>query len=178
LALPKPDQGWFLLTAVPMIELSDNERQLGASCVLAPNQRVNPLSHLPQMKRGNYADCLYAASYAQQKGAREALFIDPQENILEGSTCNIFAVIDNQLVTPPSGSLILAGVMRRQIIETANNAGLRVIEKELPLTALLQADEVFLCNSLIEILPVSVIDGQSCKRGERWQSLLTIVKYG
>lgn len=172
LSLPAATHGWFLLTAVPLSELNDQQRQAGASCVLAPNQRVNPLSHLPQMKRGNYADCLYAAEYARQKGAREALFCDPQENILEGSTSNIFAVIADQLVTPPTGSLILAGVMRRQLIDTANQIGLSVVEKNLPLTTLRQAAEIFLCNSLIEILPVSRINGQTCKRGNCWRMLL------
>ncbi|HEY5674933.1 MAG TPA: aminotransferase class IV [Malonomonas sp.] len=178
LTLPAPDQGWFLLTAVPYDEPSDQERQAGADCVLAPNQRVNPLSHLPQMKRGNYADCLYAANYAQQKGAREALFVDAGGNVLEGCTSNIFAVIDDQLVTPPTGTLILAGVMRRQILAAANEIGLKIAEETLPLVRLRQADEIFLSNSLIEILPVNYLDGQVCKRGGRWRSLLARVNGG
>jgi len=178
LTLPDPAQGWFLLTAVATSELSEQERQAGAICVIAPNQRVNPLSQLPQMKRGNYADCLYAANYAQQKGAREALFCAANGNILEGSTSNIFAVIENQLVTPPTESLVLAGVMRRQIINAASETGMTVAEKMLPLMTLLQADEIFLSNSLIEVLPVSIIEGQPCNRGQYWQSLLAKVKCG
>ena len=172
LALPKPEQGWFLLTAVALTELSDAERQTGAPCVSAPNQRINPLSHLPQMKRGNYADCLYAADYAQQKGAREALFLDQQRNVLEGNSSNIFAIIDNRLITPPINNLILAGVMRRQVINAAVAIGLPTVEQNLPLTALQQADELFLSNSLIDILPINSIDGHLVKRGHRWQALL------
>ena len=176
LSLPEPRQSWFLLTAAPMTEINNQDRQTGTACVIAPNQRVNPLNHLPQMKRGNYADCLYAADFARQKGAGEALFSDAQGNILEGDTSNIFAVIGNQLVTPPTGSLILAGVMRRQVINAATETGFTVVEQPLQLAILQQAEEIFLTNSLIDILPVSSLDGQATNRGSHWQSLLEKVQ--
>jgi branched-subunit amino acid aminotransferase/4-amino-4-deoxychorismate lyase len=172
LNLPAADAGWYLLTAVSLAETKDSEREIGADCITALNQRVNPLSHLPQMKRGNYADCLYAIDYARSKGAREALFVDPDGNVLEGSTSNLFALIDRHLVTPPVGRTILAGVMRRQLIETATEIGIEVDERDLKLEELTSADEVYLSNSLIDILPVASINGRPVKRGENWKSLL------
>lgn len=171
LAWPTAAQNRFLITATTFAELNADERQSGAVCMIAPNQRVNPVSHLPQMKRGNYIDCLYAANYARQSGAREALFIDQNQNILEGGTSNLFAIIDDRLVTPPTGTLVLDGIMRRQVIDTALELGILVIERKLPLTELMQAEEVFLTNSLIDILPVSSIDGQTINRGDYWKSL-------
>ncbi len=176
LALPESENGWYLITAVPLEEISASERESGASCISAPNLRVNPLSHLPQMKRGNYADCLYAADYARHNDAREALFIDPDGMVLEGSTSNIFALRDRRLVTPPTSNLVLAGVMRQQIIDAAIEFGVLVTERDLPLTELLQADEVFLTNSLVDILPVASIDGQPQKRNDLWKSLLKILR--
>ena len=172
LAWPPSAQGRFLITATEYIELTDDERQAGVACSIAPNQRVNPTSHLPQMKRGNYIDCLYAANYARQSGAREALFIDQQQNILEGATSNLFAIIDDRLVTPPIGSLILNGIMRQQVIKAAAELGILAIKRDLPFKELMQAEEIFLTNSLFDIFPVASIDGQPVNRGDCWKSLL------
>ncbi|MDX2496119.1 MAG: aminotransferase class IV [Desulfuromusa sp.] len=172
LAWPPPEQSRFIITATEYSEFSADERRAGAACIVAPNQRINPVNHLPQMKRGNYADCLYAANYALQSGAREALFIDQQQNILEGNTSNLFAIIDDRLVTPPTGTLVLNGIMRQQVIDTAAELGILVIERELPMIELMQAEEMFLTNSLIDILPIYSIDGQTVSRGDNWKSLL------
>ena len=169
LRFPQTSEGYFLLTATPLTELSAEERKLGANCVLAPNQRVNPLDHLPQMKRGNYADCLYAANYAHGKGVREALFVDPAGHLLEGATSNLFAIIEQRLVTPPTDKIVLAGVMRRQIIDTAAELGITVVERRLQLEEIFTAEEAFLSNSLIDILPISAIAGNPVARGERWK---------
>lgn len=176
LAWPAADRNRFLLTAKDYTELTDDERQIGATCIIAPNHRTNPVNHLPQMKRGNYADCLYAANYARQSNAGEALFIDSQQNILEGSTTNIFAMIDERLVTPPVGNLILDGIMRRQIIKTAAELGILVTERNLPVAELHHADEVFLTNSLIDILPVASLGGKAINRGDCWKSLLKTLR--
>lgn len=176
LALPDPDSGWYLLTAAPLDEIDNAAREAGAACVIAPNQRINPLNHLPQMKRGNYADCLYAANYARSKGAREALFVDSAGNFLEGSTSNLFALINNRLITPPLGRNILAGVMRRQVIHAATELGISSTESELPKESLLGAEEAFLCNSLIDILPIVTLDGLPLNRGENWKSILKTLK--
>ncbi len=173
---PANNKGNFLLTAVEYNEPTDAERQAGVACIIAPNQRINPLSHLQQMKRGNYADCLYAANYAHQAGAREALFMDQQNNIQEGATSNIFALIEDRLITPPIDNLILAGVMRQQIIDTAAELGVLVVEQKLSLDELIAADEIFLTNSLIDILPVASINNQTINRGDCWKSILKTLK--
>lgn len=172
LSWPAAEQSWFLLTATEYDEPTDTERQSGAACIIAPNRRINPVSHLPQMKRGNYADCLYATNYARKSGADEALFIDQNQHVLEASISNLFAIIDDRLITPPTGTLILEGIIRQQVINTAAELGIIVSERELPLGELMQAQEAFLTNSLIDILPISSIDGEKINRGTVWKSLL------
>lgn len=171
LMFPEKQSGWYLLTAVPYTELSQTEQLSGADCVLAPNQRVNPLSHLPQMKRGNYLDCLYAANFAKRQGAREALFVEENDSVLEGATSNIFAMVDGNLVTPPLGALVLGGIMRREVIATATELGMRVVERELLLKEVMEADEAFLSNSLIDVLPIARIDGQPLRRSAHCQEI-------
>jgi len=170
--LPEKESGWFMLTAVEISELENNERESGAITVLAPNRRSNPLSHLPQMKRGNHADCLYAADYARQKGARESLFIDDQGSVLEGSSSNIFAFCEGKLTTPPLGHMILGGIMRQQLFGTATELGLVVEERNFSLNELLEAEEVFLSNSLVELLPIDSIANRKVRRGSIWRDLL------
>lgn len=169
------DDNWFALTAVAASRLDTDERELGTSCVRAPNRRSNPLDHLPQMKRGNHADCLYAADYARKHNAREALFVE-QGLIIEGSSSNIFVRCGDQLYTPPLGKLVLAGVTRRQIISASIEFGLQIIEEALPIERVLQADETWLSNAMVELLPVARIDGQELKRGKLWQKIHSLYK--
>jgi len=171
LLYPAAGQSWFLLTATPYDEINERHREHGISCCLAPNQRINPFSHLPQCKHGNYADCLYARNIARRQQADEALFIDHRGNLLEGTTSNIFAVIDNQLVTPPLGNLVLNGIMRHQVIESSKEIGISWVERPLPLTDAINASEIFICNSLIDLVPVNTIAGNTIQRGEYWKDI-------
>jgi len=175
LQLPPAAQGRFFILARPYAEPTASERAAGAACVVAPNRRVNPLSHLPQMKRGNYADCLYAADFARRRGAREALFVSAEGCVLEGATSNLFALQGDVLVTPPAGELVLAGIMRRQVLRAAAGLGLKVAERDLLLDELFAADEVFLTNSLIDLLPVRQIEGRPLRRGTLVERLRTAI---
>lgn len=171
LVRPALEQGWFLLTAVPYHEMDERSRVQGISCCLAPNQRVNPFSHLPQLKHGNYADCLCARDHAHRQQTDEALFVDHSGNLLEGATSSLFAVINNQLVTPPLGNLVLNGIMRRQVIESAKELCIPCVEQPLPLADTFKATEIFICNALIGVVPVNEIAGKRIKRGEYWKDI-------
>lgn len=172
LQFPHGDKAWFLLTAVPHEPADNSTVQRGTVCCLAPNRRVNPLSHLPQLKRGNYADCLFARNHALRNGAEEALFVDSRGYLLEGATSNLFALINKRLVTPPAGRLVLKGVMRQQVIAAARELGILTIERPLHLTEACSADEVFLTNSIIDLQPVRRIDDHPIATGTCWQDLL------
>jgi branched-chain amino acid aminotransferase len=165
LDFPPADQSHFFITATPYREPQPSEREQGVACVFAPNHRVNPLSHLPQMKRGNYADCLYAANHARNRGAREALFRTTGQQVLEGATSNLFILQSGTLLTPPAGELVLAGIMRRQVLQAAGDLGLPIAERAIVVDELHAADEVFLTNALIDTLPVATLEGRPLRRG-------------
>lgn len=175
LALPPAESGHFFINAAPYQEPDSAVRQQGVVCVFAPNRRVNPLSHLPQLKRGNYADCLYAADYARRKGAREALFQTEDGQVLEGATSNLFIIKDNILLTPPAGELVLAGIIRRQVLLAAQNLKLPAKEQPITVDELFTADEAFLTNSLFALLPVAQIEGRPLNRGPWTARLATSV---
>lgn len=165
LEFPPAERSHFFIQALPYSEPLHSEREQGVACVFAPNRRVNPLSHLPQMKRGNYADCLYAANHARRRGAREALFRTDDNLVLEGATSNLFILHQGKLLTPPSGELVLAGVMRRQVLQAAAQLGLPAEERPVTIEELFAADEAFLTNALIDTLPVATVEGRPLRRG-------------
>ena len=169
--LPTPGGGRFVIQARPYAEPSAAQRAAGALCVLAPNRRVNPLSHLPQMKRGNYADCLYALDHARRRGAREALFVTPEGALLEGTTSNLFLVRDGVLLTPPAGDLVLAGILRRQVLDAAARRDIPVRVEQVSLPDLYAAGEVFLTNALTGPLPVANVEGRAVARGDLAETL-------
>jgi branched-chain amino acid aminotransferase len=79
----------------------------------------------------------------------------------------------NTLVTPPAGELVLAGIMRRQVLRAAATLGLRVEERALQLDELFAADESFLSNSLIDLLPVDRLEGRPLRRGTLAEQVLS-----
>ncbi|MGE4543621.1 MAG: aminotransferase class IV [Pedobacter sp.] len=173
---PPKENARTLITASAYVEPDENQIRSGANCVFAPNRRVNPLSHLPQMKRGNYADCLYAARFAQAKGAREALFCNDEGHVLEGATSNLFIVKDNILITPEAGEVVLAGIMRRHILQIAKTLGLATEERPISKKDLILADEAFLSNALIDIMPIARIEATEIKRGKQAIKLLQKIR--
>lgn len=175
-AFPPAERGRFVISAAPYREPTGTGRAAGIDCLFAPNRRVNPLSHLPQMKRGSYADCLYAANYARRRGAREALFATEDGLVLEGATSNLFLLRGRTLVTPAAGGLVLAGIMRRQILSAAERLGYGSEEREISADELFAADEVFITNALIDLLPVASVEGRPLKRGPETLELLAALR--
>ncbi len=173
LAFPPAQEGRQIITASPYLEPDEAGRRQRVSCVFAPNRRVNPLSHLPQMKRGNYADCLYAAAHARSRGAREALFITDDQRLLEGATSNLFIVTGKTLVTPPAGELVLGGIMRRQVLKTARALDMSTEERDITVEELYDADEAFLTNALIDVLPIASAEGRTIARGAMAETILS-----
>ena len=110
---------------------------------------------------------------ADEAGAEEAILI--RDGLaLEGSTSNLFIVLDGVLVTPPKGQLLLPGITRDLVLELAERAGLASREADVPVAALRNAEEVWITSSTREVMPVTRLDGQligSGKPGAAWQRI-------
>lgn len=94
---------------------------------------------------------------ALQRGAAEALLIRAGE-LTEGSSSNAFAVIDGVLRTAPPDGRILRGITREVIIELARGCGIDVREQAVPAAQLASVQELFICSSVREVVPVIQID--------------------
>jgi len=102
---------------------------------------------------------------AEQLGASEAI-LHRNNYITEGATSNVFIAKDGEIYTPAKGKLLLTGITRDLIIELAENVAIKVHQKAISLSELVNADEVWISSSSREISPVTQIDGKIIGTGE------------
>ena len=115
---------------------------------------------------GNYMNSIMANTEARQGGFDEAILLDAQGYVAEGSGENIFTVRDGVLYTPAL-DVALDGITRRSVIAIASEMGLKVVEKRLTRDELYVADEVFFTGTAAEVTPIREIDGRQIGIGER-----------
>lgn len=120
---------------------------------------------LAGVKTTSYAASVAGRVAAQRAGADDALFVGPDDRVLEGTGSNLFALMGERIVTPPLEEAVLPGVTRRHVLDVAAGCGLIVAEEPLHLSDLFEADEVLLTSSLREVYPVRSIDGRDVGRG-------------
>jgi branched-chain amino acid aminotransferase len=125
-----------------------------ATVVTVPWRR-NEHSAVAGLKTTSYADNVVALRYARDKQADEAILANTAGALCEGTGTNIFIGLGGQLYTPPLSSGCLAGIIRALVVETCP-----VVEVDVPLERLADADEAFLTSSTREIQPIAAIDGR------------------
>jgi len=130
----------------------------GARIWLVPAGRSAHGALPPAAKSGNYLTNVLALRSARQHGAHEAVMLDAAGRVAEGSSSNVFAVIDGELQTPAVEVGLLEGITRAKVIALARTLGLPVGQVELHERDLRRASEVFLTSTLREILPVTQVD--------------------
>jgi len=129
----------------------------GVSAITYPATRS-----MTAAKTLDYALAVVAWRAAQARGAHEALLVD-HGLVREGTTCNVFAVVQGTLVTP--GRDVLPGITRADVLTVARIEGIPVAERDLPLGELYQATEIFLTSASRELLPVVRVDEQRVGTG-------------
>jgi D-alanine transaminase len=128
--------------------------QEGARCITVPEVRWARRD----IKSTNLLGNILAKQRASECGAYEAIFVEGDGRITEGSSTNVFIVQRGRVVTRDKGPHILAGITRDLIVETARERGLKVAERPFTREDLLAADEVFLTGTGTEILGVVAVD--------------------
>jgi len=129
---------------------------------------------LPKAKSLNYISAIMALQQAKLTDAVEALYIDQQSHVLEGTTTNLFIFRDSKLITPKEN--ILNGVTRNVVLELAKNH-FDIVEQSIYYSDLSSCDEAFITSSTKEIVPVVQIDGlhiSNGKPGENTQILMNL----
>lgn len=105
----------------------------------------------------NYLENILARQAARAAGADEALFVTPSGHVLEGSATSLFIVKDGRACTPPLAAGILPGVARARVLALIGPE--RAQERPLTLEEVRAADECFVTNALMGVMPVCTLDG-------------------
>ena len=145
-----------LITARDYRPYPDSLYKEGFKAIVSSITR-NTRSPVSGLKSLSYLDNMLARREAKLAGAHEAIMLNEQNFVAEGSTSNIFLVSGNTLFTPGEDSGMLPGVTRGAVLALARSAGIETCEKKIALDELAAADEAFCTNSLIEIMPVTRI---------------------
>jgi branched-chain amino acid aminotransferase len=109
----------------------------------------------------NYLNSSLARIEANKHGYAEAILLNEVGNVCEGTGENIFIVKKGVLYTPPVSDGILEGITRDSLMVIARDKGYEVVERSMVRTDLYTADEVFMCGSAAEVVPVASVDGRA-----------------
>src|SRR5262249_18784059 len=133
----------------------------GVRVVLLPFSRDG---FLGEHKVLNFLPSVLGKVIAKRHGAFEAIFVNRDGHLTEGTTSNIFLWRRGQLITPPVDG-ILPGLTRRFVMQIAAADRVAIVEQPLTLGEILEADEAFLTSSLAEVVPIVAVEARPIADG-------------
>ncbi|HUX81732.1 MAG TPA: D-amino acid aminotransferase [Halothiobacillus sp.] len=160
----------ILASGSPMAALSETIRRDGARAITVPDLRWSRCD----IKSINLLPNIMARQQAVAAGASEAILL--RDGLaLEGAASNLFAVIDDELLTAPLGPHILGGITRQKLLDMIRGQGqIPVIEIPIPFDRLFDASEVFVTSSTRDLMPITRINDHpvgSGRIGPVWTAL-------
>jgi len=137
----------------------------GVEVIVASVLRNPKESMDPAIKSGNYLNNVLAYNQAKKQGAFDAIMLNADGKVTEGTTNNIWIVKDGMLKTPPLAAGLLSGITRKTLLELAKINKIPVEETNFTPDELKAADECFLTSSTKELVPITKIDEISIGSG-------------
>mgnify|MGYP006420837061 CR=1 FL=1 len=160
-------QGTVFILADRLQIASDKARNAGASLIVATTRRLSADELDPRIKSLNYLNQIMARLEANDAGADEAVILNSNGLVAEGTVDNLFIVTEGVLLTPPVLDGALDGITRQVVLELASSQNIPCREQSLAVYDLLNADECFLTGTGAELIPVAQLQGRSIGSGER-----------
>ncbi|MDI1496070.1 MAG: branched chain amino acid aminotransferase [Cenarchaeum symbiont of Oopsacas minuta] len=143
---------WNKKTHVP-------EKSMVTKCMISSWLKIDSRSQPMHAKSAaNYSNAILARTEAVRNGFDEALLLNYEGHVVEGTTVNLFIVRGGQIITPPTSSGVLEGITRESIIEMIEEDGGYVKEASLSRADVYGADEAFLTGTAAEINAVTQVD--------------------
>ncbi|MEA2711056.1 MAG: branched-chain amino acid aminotransferase [Phycisphaerales bacterium] len=153
------------ITAAPLEPYPAEFYTRGLTVIVLDEQKLNPYDLQAGHKTLNYLSRLAALREANRRGAGEALWFNVHNYLQSGSISNVFIVKGGAVITPPTkwelregASVVLPGVTRAAVLEAAKSAGIETRLERIDVNQLLDADEIFLTNSIMQVMPVCRIE--------------------
>jgi branched-chain amino acid aminotransferase len=156
----------FLMIVLTLAAYLDAEK--GVRCCISSWRRVDD-TMIPARGKitGIYVNSALAKSEAIERGFDEAIFLTHDGHVSEGSGENIFIVLNNKLITPPSTDNILMGITRDTAIQLARNElGIETIERSIDRSELYGADEAFFTGTAAHVTPIVEVDERPLGNGK------------
>ena len=129
----------------------------GVSVIKSPYQQYDNPLYSNNKIIGTYVNSIMAVNDAISQGAEEAVLMDKNGHISEGSGENLFVVKNSRLATPKT-DFCLNGITRQSVISIANDLNYKIEEKNLIFDDLLDADEAFYSGTAVEITPITKVN--------------------
>ncbi|MDF2607974.1 MAG: Branched-chain amino acid aminotransferase [Bacillales bacterium] len=146
----------------------------GLDIITVPTRRNRHDVLSPQLKSLNYLTSILVKLEAKLAGVHEALILNEQGYVAEGSGDNVFIVKGNNLYTPPAYAGALEGITRNAVMELGKELGYNVEERMLTRYDVYVADEVFLTGTAAEIIGVNKVDGRVIGEGKPGKHTLNL----
>ena len=171
ISLYSPSRSTLVILASPTLGPSPDRWEQGLSLSVEPELRQNPSSPLCGLKSLNYLFHLVARTRARDRGFEEAILLNGAGEVCESTSANLFCFRQGRLQTPAPSCGLLPGVLRAALMKCLEEEGEPVAEVRLPAASLAECEEVFLTNSLLEIVPVGRIDEKAYPRRDRTRAV-------
>lgn len=155
----------LLITATAFVPYPKEYFEKGVRVVIT-DYRQNPKDPFAGHKTTCYGPRLAALRVAHEKLAAEALWFTTENRLAEGCISNLFLVRQGKLLTPPLSTPVLPGIARKTVLELAQQEKISTEEHPLDINDLLAAEEVFLTNVVMTILPVVAVEGHTVGEGK------------
>jgi D-amino acid aminotransferase len=155
----------LLITATEFRPYPADHYRTGVLVILCPF-RQNPTDPACGHKTTSYYPRLLALNLAHQNRAAEAIWFTTDNRVAEGCVSNVFLVKNSVLYTPTVGTPVLPGIARKTVCELAQRQSIELVEKDLHITDVLEADEIFLTNVIMEVLPVHSVEKHTVGDGK------------
>ena len=152
------------LTATELTSYPADFYEKGIAVVIC-RYRVSPTDPIAGHKTTAYLPRLLGLRDAQQARCVEAIWFTTENQLAEGCISNVFIVSKGVLKTPPVDTPVLPGITRSVVLEIASRTGIEVQECPLTVDDLLDADEILLTNSIMQIMPVVRVERRDIGEG-------------
>ena len=155
----------LLITATSLESYPAVLYEKGALAVLS-SYKQNPADPTVGHKTTSYFSRLIALKAAHQNNAAEAIWFTVENRLAEGCVSNVFLVKDGVIYTPSVETPILAGIARKTLCQIAMDNSVELVERFLYINDLLDADEVFMSNVIMQVLPITNVEAHQVGDGK------------
>jgi branched-chain amino acid aminotransferase len=156
----------MVIMARPFKDYPAEYYERGVSAAIVKTRRNHPLALDPSIKGTNFLNNILAKIESIRAGVYEGIMLNWEGFVAEGTICNIFMVKSGTLVTPALSVGILEGVTRGLVLHLADREHVPTRETAFTPQELMTAEECFITNSTVEVMPVTIIDGKLIGNGK------------